>query len=100
MINSAVVRIDAAATPWLPRLVPGLSVMPLHAHRHEHAALVRWQPDTFFQSHAHFGGGEILVVSGVFEDEYGSYPAGAWLRSPHMGRHRPFSRPGCTIYVK
>lgn len=74
--------------------------MPLHAHRHEHAALVRWQPDTFFQSHAYFGGGEILVVSGVFEDEYGSYPAGAWLRSPHMGRHRPFSRPGCTIYVK
>lgn len=43
---------------------------------------------------------EILVLSGVFEDEYGSYPAGTWLRSPHLSRHQPFSRSGCTIYVK
>ena len=98
--DSAVVRIDTANTRWLPGLVPGLSVMPLHEHRHEHAALVRWQPGTHFQQHAHFGGEEILVVSGVFEDEYGRYPVGTWIRSPHMSRHQPFSRSGCTIYVK
>jgi len=80
--------------------VPGLSVMPLHEHQGEHAALVRWQPETVFQPHGHFGGEEILVLSGVFEDEHGSYPAGTWIRSPHMSRHQPFSRPGCTIYVK
>jgi anti-sigma factor ChrR (cupin superfamily) len=96
----AVVRIDTATAPWLPGLVPGLAVMPLHQHSHEHAALVRWQPETHFQSHAHFGGEEILVLEGVFEDEFGSYPAGCWLRSPHLSRHQPFSRPGCTIYVK
>jgi anti-sigma factor ChrR (cupin superfamily) len=98
--DSAVVRIDTANAPWLPGLVPGLSVMPLHEHRHEHAALVRWQPETYFQQHAHFGGEEILVLSGVFEDEFGRYPTGTWIRSPHMSRHQPFSRAGCTIYVK
>ncbi|OYW35969.1 MAG: cupin [Hydrogenophilales bacterium 12-61-10] len=96
----AVVRLDTASAQWLPGLVPGLAVMPLHQHAGEHAALVRWQPETFFQSHAHFGGEEILVLDGVFEDEFGSYPAGSWLRSPHMSRHQPFSRAGCTIYVK
>ena len=83
-----------------PGLVTGLSVMPLHQHQHEHAALVRWQPETYFQPHGHFGGEEILVLSGVFEDEFGRYPANTWIRSPHMSRHQPFSRSGCTIYVK
>jgi anti-sigma factor ChrR (cupin superfamily) len=98
--DSAGVRIDTTNAPWLAGLVPGLSVMPLHEHQHEHAALVRWQPETFFQPHGHFGGEEILVLSGVFEDEHGRYPAGTWIRSPHLSRHQPFSRTGCTIYVK
>lgn len=98
--DTAVMRIDTASAQWLPGLVPGLAVMPLHEHAGEHAALVRWQPETFFQSHAHFGGEEILVLDGVFEDEFGRYPAGSWLRSPHLSRHQPFSREGCTIYVK
>jgi len=98
--DTDVVRLDTAHTPWLQGLISGLSVMPLHQHRHEHAALVRWQPETYFQPHAHFGGEEILVLEGVFEDEHGQYPAGTWIRGPHMSRHQPFSRTGCTIYVK
>lgn len=98
--DAATVRLDTASMQWLPGLVPGLSVLPLHQHAGEHTALVRWQPETFFQSHAHFGGEEILVLDGVFEDEFGRYPAGSWLRSPHMSRHQPFSREGCTIFVK
>lgn len=98
--DMATVRVDTVSAPWLPGLVPGLAVMPLYQHGVEHAALVRWQPGTVFQSHAHFGGEEILVLDGVFEDEFGAYPAGSWLRSPHLSRHRPFSTAGCTIYVK
>lgn len=94
------VRIDTANSHWVPGLIPGLGVMPLHQHRHEQAALVRWKPETYFQPHAHVGGEEILVLSGVFEDEHGRYPAGTWIRSPHMSRHKPFSREGCTIFVK
>jgi anti-sigma factor ChrR (cupin superfamily) len=40
------------------------------------------------------------VVDGVFEDEHGRYPAGSWIRSPHMSLHQPFSKEGCTIFVK
>lgn len=86
--------------PWLPGLVDGLSVMPLASLQAENTALVRWAPGTRFNTHRHWGGEEIFVLDGVFEDEHGRYPAGAWLRNPHMSQHRPFSTEGCTIFVK
>jgi anti-sigma factor ChrR (cupin superfamily) len=46
------------------------------------------------------GGEEILVLEGTFQDEFGDYPEGTWLRNPHMSSHQPFSREGCLIYVK
>ena len=63
-------------------------------------AVVRWAPGTYFNPHRHFGGEEIFVIDGVFEDEHGRYPEGTWLRSPHMSAHKPFSVEGCTIFVK
>jgi anti-sigma factor ChrR (cupin superfamily) len=97
--NSRVV-IDTQHADWRPGLVPGLSVLPLHEYGSEHVALVRWAPDTRFQAHTHWGGEEILVLEGVFSDEFGHYPAGTWIRSPHRSRHQPFSEAGCLIYVK
>lgn len=96
----APVRIDTTRAEWLPGLVPGLSVLPLHEHGTEHVALVRWAPGTVFNPHRHWGGEEILVLDGTFSDEHGDYPAGTWLRSPHLSQHRPFSREGCLIWVK
>ena len=93
----------AIATPhanWHPGLVEGLTVLPLHTFGTEQVALVRWAPGTQFQRHTHYGGEEILVLEGTFEDEYGQYPAGTWLRNPHRSSHSPFSREGCLIYVK
>lgn len=64
-------------------------------------ALVRWAPDTQFHAHTHFGGDEILVLDGVFRDEFGTYPAGSCLRSPRLSRHAPFTGPErALIYVK
>ena len=95
------VRIDTRAEPWRQGLVPGLSVMPLHEHNGISTALVRWAPDTQFHAHTHPGGEEILVIDGMFRDEFGSYPAGSWLRSPRWSRHAPFTGPeGALIYVK
>ena len=94
------VVIDTRRADWHPGLVPGLTVLPLHEFGGEHVALVRWAPGTRFQSHTHWGGEEILVLEGVFSDELGDYPAGTWIRSPHLSRHQPFSDPGCLIYVK
>jgi anti-sigma factor ChrR (cupin superfamily) len=74
--------------------------MPLHSFGSEHVALVRWAPGTRFQPHAHRGGEEILVLAGVFQDEFGTYPPGTWLRNPPGSVHRPWSEAGCTIWVK
>ncbi|MCW8884730.1 MAG: cupin domain-containing protein [Motiliproteus sp.] len=102
--DQAPVRIDTAQQGWLPGLVDGLSVMPLHQFAQdgfsEQVALVRWQPGTRFNPHSHFGGEEIFVLEGRFEDEFGAYPAGTWIRNPDNSRHQPFSEQGCLILVK
>ena len=93
--------IDTRESEWLPGLVDGLTVMPLHNFENESVALVRWAPDTEFNSHGHWGGEEIFVIEGTFHDELGSYPAGSWLRNPHGSRHRPYTEAdGALIYVK
>ncbi|KZX56942.1 cupin [Halioglobus sp. HI00S01] len=93
--------IDTRTEAWRPGLVEGLSVMPLHEYEGEHVALVKWAPHTQFQPHQHWGGEEILVLEGTFHDEYGSYPKGSWLRSPHLSKHTPFTKEdGALIYVK
>ncbi len=84
---------------WLPGQGK-LRVMPLHEFEGHSTALVKWPPGTHFQPHQHWGGEEIFVLEGVFQDEHGQYPAGTWIRSPHMSRHNPFSEQGCTILVK
>lgn len=94
------VVVDSHRTPWRPGLVSGLTVLPLAEFGTQHTALVRWAAGTFFSPHRHWGGEEIFVVDGVFSDEHGHYPAGSWLRSPHLSQHQPFSREGCTIFVK
>ena len=95
------VVIDTRAARWHQGVVPGLTVLPLHEHGPEGVALVRWAPSTRFWRHHHWGGEEILVLDGVFEDEHGTYPKGSWLRSPHLSEHNPFTGPdGALIYVK
>jgi anti-sigma factor ChrR (cupin superfamily) len=98
--DQARVVVDTTAEPWQPGLVDGLEVLPLHSFGAEQVALVRWSPGTAFPSHGHPGGEEIFVLEGVFEDDQGTYPSGTWLRNPAGSRHTPFSREGCTIYVK
>lgn len=97
--DAAAVRVDTHQAPWLPGQ-GGLEVMPLHSFEGEHVALVKWPPGERFQPHRHFGGEEILVLSGEFKDEFGSYPAGTWLRSPHMSQHYPYVDVETLIWVK
>ena len=86
---------------WRQGMVPGLKVTSLHQGLTKHTALVRWAPDTRFNPHTHVGGEEIFVLAGVFRDEHGAYPAGTWIRSPHLSHHRPFTEAeGATILVK
>ncbi len=98
--DTAQFSIETKAAEFLPGTAPGLSVLPLHNFEGESCALVRWEPGTIFNPHAHWGGEEIFVLKGTFSDENGDYPAGTWIRSPHLSRHHPFSKDGCLIYVK
>ncbi|MGI1670548.1 MAG: cupin domain-containing protein [Neptuniibacter sp.] len=93
------VRINTSATEWLPGQGE-LEVMPLHSFETQHTALVKWPAGERFIPHKHFGGEEILVLSGTFIDEFGSYPAGSWIRSPHMSEHCPFVEEETIILVK
>lgn len=92
--------IDTRSSGFRPGLVPGLSVLGLHSHGTESVALVKWEPGTVFNPHRHWGGEEIFVLEGTFQDEFGDYPKGTWMRSPHLSQHKPFSEEGCLIYVK
>lgn len=95
------VVIETGDAVWSPGLVPGLEVMSLHEYENEQVALVKWAPDTEFKPHTHWGGEEIFVIDGKFYDEYGEYPAGSWIRSPHESGHSPYTRgEGALIYVK
>ena len=93
------VNIDTEHTPWRPGM-GGLEVMPLYEFNGEHVALVKWPQGERFQPHRHFGGEEILVLSGRFKDEHGEYPPMTWIRSPHMSQHFPFVDEPTMIWVK
>jgi anti-sigma factor ChrR (cupin superfamily) len=77
-----------------------LKVTSLHQHNTESTALVWWPENEVFQPHTHWGGEEIIVISGRFIDEYGEYPEGSWVRSPHMSKHFPRVEEETLILVK
>lgn len=97
--DQATVRINTQQTDWLPGQ-GGLQVMPLHDHNGEHTALVKWPAGEQFLPHRHWGGEEILVLSGEFQDEHGVYPPLSWIRSPHLSEHHPFVTKETVILVK
>jgi anti-sigma factor ChrR (cupin superfamily) len=93
------VTIDTYNAEWLPGN-GNLQVMPLHSFGNEQVALVKWPAGERFQPHTHHGGEEIYVINGEFKDELGSYPAGTWIRSPHLSSHNPFVEQNTLIWVK
>lgn len=93
------VRIDTLDSDWLSGQ-GNLRVMPLHNFKGQHTALVKWPANEYFQPHTHFGGEEIYVITGELIDEFGRYPAGTWLRNPHMSTHTPYVEIETIILVK
>jgi anti-sigma factor ChrR (cupin superfamily) len=93
------VVIDTTSAAFQPG-AGNLQVLPLHQHGSEQVSLVRWPAGERFQEHSHFGGEEIYIISGALEDEDGRYPAGTWIRSPHLSQHFPFVAEETLIWVK
>jgi len=63
-------------------------------------SIVCFAPGSKPPRHSHTMGEEILVLEGVFSDEFADYPAGTYLRHPPGSAHRSFSKQGCTLLVK
>jgi hypothetical protein len=97
------VALHAADLVWQVSPMPGVQRKMLDRIGDEVAratTLVRYAPGSRFSAHTHDGGEEFLVLDGVFQDEYGDYPAGSYVRNPPTSSHTPASQAGCTIFVK
>jgi anti-sigma factor ChrR (cupin superfamily) len=98
------VAVDTAAMQWTPS--PSGTVWRKRVHlvgpveAGQVTSVVRYEPGSTFHGHDHPDGEEILVLEGVFSDEHGDWPAGTYLLNPEGFRHAPFSREGCTLFVK
>jgi len=84
---------------WHPG-IGNLRVSSLHTHGTESTALVWWPENEVFQPHTHWGGEEVVVIKGTFSDEFGEYPTGSWVRSPHLSQHFPRVAEETLILVK
>ena len=95
--------VHAATLDWVPSPMTGVHRRMLDRVGEEVAratSIVRYAPGSHFSPHIHDGGEEFLVLEGVFQDEYGDYQAGTYIRNPPTSRHTPGSDAGCTIFVK
>jgi anti-sigma factor ChrR (cupin superfamily) len=97
--DDAATRIDTNTTDWFPG-EGKIRVMPLHYFETEMVALYKWPAGAKAEPHQHFGGEEVFVLSGAMLDEYGRYPAGTWLRSPHNSEHCPYVEEDTVIWIK
>ncbi|MFK7996109.1 MAG: cupin domain-containing protein [Granulosicoccus sp.] len=97
------VVLHADQIAWEPSPMHGVDRRRLdrvQGHHERVTTIVRYAPGSQFSSHIHVGGEEFIVLDGVFEDDYGDWPAGSYIRNPPTSSHTPGSRPGCTIFVK
>ena len=95
--------VQTSELEWTPSPLPGVARRMLDRVGDEVAratSLVRYDPGSRFTEHTHDLGEEFLVLEGTFSDEHGDYPAGTYVRNPPGSRHAPFTREGCTIFVK
>ena len=100
---SQTVVINSEDQDWLDSPAAGVKRIPLERESAESGhvtSIVKYEPGSEFTSHLHPGGEEIYVLEGVFSDENGDYPAGSYLRNPAGSSHAPFSKEGCTLFVK
>ncbi|KXI26866.1 cupin domain-containing protein [Paraglaciecola hydrolytica] len=97
------VVIETSLLAWEDSPAKGVTRKKLEredAERGRATSIVRYAAGSEFPTHKHPYGEEIFVLEGVFSDENGDYPAGTYLRNPAGSSHAPFSKQGCTLFVK
>ena len=79
------VVVETAAMDWEASPASGVWRKKLERAGEESGqvtSVVRYAPGSRFAAHEHPLGEEIFVLSSVFADEAGAYPAGTYLRNP------------------
>ena len=97
------VSVHAGEQDWIPSPMAGVERRMLDRIGDEVAratSIVKYDPGSAFSPHNHDGGEEFLVLEGIFQDDYGDFTAGTYVRNPPTTSHKPSSDGGCVIFVK
>src|SRR6187455_1307816 len=98
------VVVRSGAEPWTQSPTAGVERKMLDRIGDEVAratSIVRFAPNAVFPEHVHGGGEEFFVLQGVFVDDDGEYPVGAYVRNPVGSKHAPRAgADGATLLVK
>ena len=96
------VVLDTDALDWEASAVSGASQKKLYEQPGfpDVMWLERWEPGIAPGRVSYDDGAELFVIDGEYSDEFGSHPAGAWIRLPTGSSHRPRTEAGCTVYIK
>src|SRR6516165_7300059 len=81
--SSCRAAVHAAQLPWVASPMPGVERRMLDRIGNEIAratSIVRYAPGSHFSPHTHGGGEEFFVLEGIFRDEHGEFPAGAYVQ--------------------
>ena len=95
--------VHSAEQEWSPSPTAGVDRRFLERDGAEVArasSVVRYAPGSAFPEHTHDMGEEYLVLEGVFSDGDGDFRTGCYVRNPPGSKHAPFTKDGCTIFVK
>ena len=92
------------ASKYIASPAYGVNRFMLDRIGHEQAratTIVEYRPSSSFPEHEHIGGEEFLVLKGTFQDQFGAFPAGTYVRNPIGSKHSPWvGEDGCVIMVK
>jgi len=97
------IHIDSTTEPWQTDTTTGVRRKPLAFADEDNGhvtSVVRMDAGTKLIQHDHPGGEEVFVLDGVISDQEGDYASGTYLRNPKGFVHTPFTRSGCTLFVK
>ncbi|MGF1492406.1 MAG: cupin domain-containing protein [Microcoleaceae cyanobacterium] len=97
------IRINIHQQPaWQSGVAPGIEYQMVYQQPGylETVWFERWQPYTRLSNVVETQVKEIFIVEGIWQDEFGSYPSGSWLRYPPNCPYSPQTETGCIVYVK
>lgn len=95
--------VDSNTLPWLASPSPLVHRRLLERDGGEVAratSVVRYDAGASFDAHLHELGEEIFVLEGTLSDAAGHYGPGTYIKNPPGSSHAPWSKDGCTLFVK